>query len=322
MAAFIFVIFIKSFLQIYYVKFYGRFSVDFTLTSNGLRLTRSICRIGIFMKRIRKMINDGTGRRIQPFFRLSFAKIMNRHFIKLPWRIQTCEQWFFLIAIFLFIVISFPLNHVNAAGRTVRVGVYQNKPKVFLDEQGKADGFFHRFIGRNFSTRRLDLNLPTMRMGGLSGRTRNSVNQLDGLTVAVLKGSVQLAALELAEQDHSMDVEIVTATSLEEVFQLVEINSADVAMVNKFFGDYHYKEYGLSRTPVILGIQVLYYATIQGKNQDLLDSIDKYLGVWRDDPDSVYTSLLASWLDRSKDRQRLKYFGWFVDGLGVILCFT
>ncbi len=33
-------------------------------------------------------------------------------------------------------------GHVQGAGRTVRVGVYQNQPKIFLDEAGRPAGFF------------------------------------------------------------------------------------------------------------------------------------------------------------------------------------
>ncbi|HPH98105.1 MAG TPA: GAF domain-containing protein [Anaerolineaceae bacterium] len=44
-------------------------------------------------------------------------------------------------ALFLFLAVP-AAQALAAAGRTVRVGVYQNKPKIFTDENGQAAGFF------------------------------------------------------------------------------------------------------------------------------------------------------------------------------------
>ncbi len=55
---------------------------------------------------------------------------------------NTLHRFHKLFAIFLLFVIILPVLTVQAAGRVVRVGVYQNEPKVFLNEQGEPDGFF------------------------------------------------------------------------------------------------------------------------------------------------------------------------------------
>ncbi|HOT91825.1 MAG TPA: PAS domain S-box protein [Anaerolineae bacterium] len=47
-----------------------------------------------------------------------------------------------LAGILLTLLVILRLACLVEAGRTVRVGVYQNKPKVFMDEQGRASGLF------------------------------------------------------------------------------------------------------------------------------------------------------------------------------------
>ena len=49
-----------------------------------------------------------------------------------------------ILSVCLMIIIAsfFNLDQVEAADRTVRVGVYQNKPKIFTDEKGQPSGFF------------------------------------------------------------------------------------------------------------------------------------------------------------------------------------
>ena len=42
----------------------------------------------------------------------------------------------------LFGVIALSAGPADGAGRTVRVGMYQNEPKIFTDENGHAAGFF------------------------------------------------------------------------------------------------------------------------------------------------------------------------------------
>jgi PAS domain S-box-containing protein len=52
---------------------------------------------------------------------------------------------FFLCAILL-LMVAFSAGLVHAQSRIVRVGVYQNEPKIFTDSSGKASGFFIQLL--------------------------------------------------------------------------------------------------------------------------------------------------------------------------------
>jgi ABC-type amino acid transport substrate-binding protein len=49
--------------------------------------------------------------------------------------------WAYYICAAMVVVSTIAAGRVDGAGRTVRVGVYQNKPKIFMDENGHASGF-------------------------------------------------------------------------------------------------------------------------------------------------------------------------------------
>ncbi len=50
--------------------------------------------------------------------------------------------WTFNLCVAMFLTVAFSSGVVNAQARTVRVGVYQNEPKIFMDENGRASGIF------------------------------------------------------------------------------------------------------------------------------------------------------------------------------------
>lgn len=52
------------------------------------------------------------------------------------------SRWALLACVVMVAAAAMAAGPVGAAGRTVRVGVYQNKPKIFVDENEQASGIF------------------------------------------------------------------------------------------------------------------------------------------------------------------------------------
>ncbi len=243
------------------------------------------------------------------------------------------------------------------AGRTVQVGVYQNKPKVFMDEQGRASGLFielleeiaaqegwqlvyvpcawadclaaleagkidlmpdvaysferdarydfHRTpVVQSWSQVYAQPRLPIYRLPDLAGRR-----------VAVLRDSIQQTAFEQMMRGFGFEVEIVATDSLEAAFELAASGKADAAISNVFFGDYFYEQYGLRKTPLVFNATTLYYATAEGRNQDLLEAIDRYLESWQKTPNSFYYKTLSRWTGQSAASRSLLYLRW---GIGIV----
>ena len=222
-----------------------------------------------------------------------------------------------------------------AAPRTVRVGVYENEPKVFLDDSGEPAGIFIELLEAIAEDEGWELEyVPGTWDEGLSrlssgeidlmpdvaytperdrqydfnshrvaeswsyvymtdGRGVDGISELEGMSIAVLSGSVQEGSLAQITEGFGIDVDIVPADSLRGVFELASTGDADAAVANHFFGDYAAAEYGLEKTPIVFGGSSLHYAVRQGVDGELLAAIDEHLIQWIDQPGSVYYTTLA-----------------------------
>jgi len=221
--------------------------------------------------------------------------------------------------------------------RSVRVGIYQNAPKIFVDANGQPAGFFVDLvtaIARQegwtldfvpcewieclaalengdidlmpdvaYSPERdqqFDFHQKPVAQSWSQVYTHPNIQissyaDLDRRRVAVLQGSIQQSVFQEQSQSFSLDIEIVSARSLEEAFQQVSDGQADAAIANQFFGDYYYLSYGLVKTPIIFNLASLFFATAQGRNGDLLEKIDLWLGKWLQQSDSPYYVALNRW---------------------------
>ncbi len=54
--------------------------------------------------------------------------------------------WAYKLCAAMLLTVTFPSGAVVGQTRTVRVGVYQNKPKIFMDEEGRAAGIFTELL--------------------------------------------------------------------------------------------------------------------------------------------------------------------------------
>jgi PAS domain S-box-containing protein len=241
-----------------------------------------------------------------------------------------------IILIMMFLVAA---GQVHAAGRTVRVGVYQNEPKIFIDANGQASGIYIDLLNAMaaqegwklvyvpcqwaeclasleagqidlmpdvaFSTERaqlFDFNqtpvLTSWSQVYASSRVKVSgYNDLVGMRVSVLKGSIQQTIFEQYMSGFGFEVTIIPTESLEQAFRLTEDGSVDAAIANNFFGDYFYQQYGLVKTPIVFQPATLFYATDKGRNTDLLEAIDRHLNAWLQLPNSTYYSILSHWTE-------------------------
>lgn len=244
--------------------------------------------------------------------------------------------------------------------RDVRVGVYGNKPKIFLNEEGHPDGIFPdvlEAIAERADWRltwvpcewatclewlregRIDL-LPDVAysherrgyLGFHSDEVLESWSQifvdpalgieswadLDGRRIAVLRGSFQASGLVERFAGFGFDVEVVETGSWEDAFAAVRDGQADAAIPNHFFGNYHYREYGLERTPVMFDAHSLFFATAKGVNADLLATIDIQLEALKSEPESPYYAAVAQWMDRPPKPVLPRYIVWMA-AVGVAL---
>lgn len=249
----------------------------------------------------------------------------------------------------------------HAAERTVRVGIYENEPKVFIDEAGQPSGIFVDLLEAIATEEGWELEyipgtwsegLSALQAGEIdlmpdvayteergktfdfheqyvveswsyvyvSGRRRvDGVWDLEGLNVAVLRGSVQETELVRVTDGFGIDVSLVPADSLGDAFERVREGEADGAVSNRFFGDYSSREYGLVRTPIVFGGSRLYYAVARGRNADLIEAIDLHVKRWFDEPGSIYYTTLEHYTGDGQDDLLLRNVQRVLTGVAVAL---
>lgn len=248
----------------------------------------------------------------------------------------------------------------NAAARTVRVGIYENEPKIFTDQSGRPAGLFIDLIEkiaareewtleyvpcaweqclaaledgridlmpdvafslereRVFDFHRTQVVSSWSRIYARPGIRISSLADLNGRRVAVLGASIQQTEFGRNMRGFGFKLRLVLAKSLKEAFQRTADGAADVAIANQLFGEFFYRDYGLTATPIVFNLASLYYATAQGRNGDLLTAIDKNLNRWVAQPQSPYYTTLLRWTkERPVSSDRIPEFVYWLIGSTV-----
>ena len=218
---------------------------------------------------------------------------------------------------------------------TLRIGVYPNPPKVFTNADGQATGILVDLLREVASAEQWPLEfiacewnacLDALAAGQIDllpdlawteARARRyafhqvpalhswsqiyaragsgiaSLPDLKDRRIAVLANSVQAQVLPGLLAGHG--ALLVPAPSLERAFALVADGRADAVAANHYYGEAQARAHQLAATPVVFNPARLFYAAMPGRQQVVLDAIDRHLATWREDPNSVYFSTLRRW---------------------------
>jgi diguanylate cyclase (GGDEF)-like protein/PAS domain S-box-containing protein len=247
----------------------------------------------------------------------------------------------------------------HAAPRELRVGVYSNEPKLFVDAQGRASGIFVDLLQlvaeREHWTLRyvpcewqdcldalaagqLDLmpdvartrererlydfhSLPVLHSWSQVYRARGSSIQsmfdLAGKRVAVLKGSVQRATFLSMMDSFGIAVLLIDASTLVEAFEFVQRGDADAVISNHLFGNLQAGQFGLVDAGIVFQPSSLYFATGPGRNADVLAAIDQSVQRWRSGAEPRYTQVMGRWAGPEAGAQMSAAMGWAMVALAV-----
>lgn len=222
----------------------------------------------------------------------------------------------------------------RSAAATIRVGIYQNAPKVYLDDSGTPSGLFIRLIreiagkehwnlafvpcewrqclesltageidlmpdvafsqarSRRFDFHRTPVAHSWSTVLVPAGESPHSLQDLDGLRIALLAGSIQTGPLQQLMTGLDLDYTAIAYPSYAKAFAAVRDGEADAVVSNNFHAASHAQGYGLHETPIVFDPAALYFATTPGDPHALLPLIDEYIDAWRFDEESVYYDAL------------------------------
>lgn len=120
------------------------------------------------------------------------------------------------------------------------------------------------------------------------GTNVKTLEDLAGKKISVVKGSIQQLELQMLLGGMHIAWTPVYTANYEDVFRAIQNGSANVAIVNNFFGTRFARRYNLRPTSVILNPHTLFITSTQGRHARELARIDYWIARWQQDPESIY----------------------------------
>ena len=240
-----------------------------------------------------------------------------------------------LAAVWLVLLLS-PVAH--AEGRQVRVGIYDNAPKLFSVAAGQPQGIFVDILEaiaqsegwrlsyvrgdwaeglQRLARGEIDLmpdvaftaarearysfhKTPVLSSWDQVYAARDSgirsILDLNGKTIAVLKGSVQEEAFAQLVAGYGLQVRVLSQPDYGSAFAAAAEGRAAAVVANNFYGAKHYRQFGLENTAILFNPSALFFAAPKGANGDLLQAIDRHLVRLKSTPGSAYYRSLERWI--------------------------
>jgi len=247
------------------------------------------------------------------------------------------------------------------AQTTLRVGVYENPPKILLGADGRVSGLLGDVLGAMaeregwiiepvpcewqacldaLATGRIDL-MPDVAWNNERAERFDfhatpallswsqlykshafklqSVFDLRGKRIAVVRGSVQASYLRGMLDGFAIDALLVEVSSFEEGFQSVAQGRADAVAANRFFGDLAAPGHGLEASVLVFQPAQLFYAAPKGAHINVLAAIDRHLNDWQARGGSPYSEALARWMRVETPPAVPDWLWWVLGALGGAL---
>jgi len=106
--------------------------------------------------------------------------------------------------------------------------------------------------------------------------------------IAVLKGDIHYTIFTQIVKRFGIKCKIIEMDDYHSVLNMVSQNQADAGIVNRFFGIKYEMKYNVDKSGVIFNPIKIHYAVPEGKNKELIATIDRYIRLFEEDSGSVY----------------------------------
>ena len=144
------------------------------------------------------------------------------------------------------------------------------------------------------------------------GSSIESIVDLNDKKIAVLYNSIHYTKLLNLINQFGIRCRIIVVYEYKTIFEIIENGECDAGVVGFFYGMQHENLYDISRSPVVFNPQKLYFAVPEGKNQNLIGTIDTNLRELKEDRKSIYYTSMNSWLGVGSSKTYAKWLLWAI----------
>ncbi len=165
---------------------------------------------------------------------------------------------------------------------------------------------------------RIPVLLSWVQIAVKPGGINNDLKNLDGKTLAVLKGSIQEGICKDLESKLGMSIEVLSYDTYDDLVAAVENGQADGAAVSRFYS-YSQNTKKLAITPIIIETTTLHFAVKKNTNSDILAAIDAELARMLNNPQSEYYKSISWWLHEKPIYHIPRYFNILI---AIVVAFS
>ncbi len=123
-----------------------------------------------------------------------------------------------------------------------------------------------------------------------------SILDLDGKKIAIMNKGVFGKSFKKLCQDFNINCIFQETSSQTISLKLLKEKQVDAAIFNNAFSEIHYESASVKKTSIIYNPLSLVYAASEGKNFEVLETIDANLREWKEMETSFYYQTLEKWL--------------------------
>ena len=142
-----------------------------------------------------------------------------------------------------------------------------------------------------------------------------SMQDLQGKRVAMVPKIIHSKVFSELMGQFDFPFETVQALDFEDVLKLMNDGKADAGVINRVISIMEADKYQVKPTSIIFNPVQVRYATLKGKNPELILALDKYLTTAKANKDSYYYHSVSKWLKNEGEKPD---FSWVMPFLAVV----
>jgi signal transduction histidine kinase len=139
-----------------------------------------------------------------------------------------------------------------------------------------------------------------------------SILHLEGRKIAGMEGDIY--AMQFGNMMDSFNIphQWVEATEYRDVLQLVEKGVVDAGVISRSNGIAIEQDYNVLRSAIVCCPMEIRYAAWKGKNQELLDALDRHVLQWKMNKNSVYYRSMERWFGGAVKKELPAWLPWML----------
>ena len=146
-----------------------------------------------------------------------------------------------------------------------------------------------------------------------------TIDDIDGLSVAVMADSAQSRELRYLAESRPLDIEIVERDSLDAVLDALRSDAAEIGVLNSFFAEANASRAGMAVAPVLFQPTALYFVYSPGVSARLIQRVDTQLALLKANPASDYYAAIERWLEPRPMIEAERWLVWVLLGAAALL---